>query len=109
MLPFGGQGSNQAIEDAGALGQILQDMKDPGELPKRLNLYEEIRLKRTSMVQIMSRVRVGREQEVCEELKSYANVGEHGLLLMLPGEDYFLTDAMTVPSTFAERIEHHFG
>ena len=73
MLPFGGQGSNQALEDAGALGYLLNDVNEERMVEKRIKLFETVRRKRASRVQILSKVRVGKEQEVREELLPYAD------------------------------------
>ncbi|KAL8677477.1 MAG: hypothetical protein Q9186_006093 [Xanthomendoza sp. 1 TL-2023] len=72
MLPFGGQGSNQAMEDAAALGHLLTNVTDPAAIEKRLWLFEKVRKNRATRVQILSKARVGREKEVEEELKAYA-------------------------------------
>jgi len=92
MLPFGGQGANQAIEDAGALGFLLQGVNDARDIPQRLKLFEQVRIKRASRTQLMSRVRVGKEKEMEQELKKYADP---------PGS--------AVPSSFAERNNHDLG
>ncbi|MFJ9416601.1 FAD-dependent monooxygenase [Streptomyces sp. NPDC101227] len=54
MLPFLGQGANQAIEDAVALAACLRDAA-PGDLPAALQRYESLRRPRTSLVQERSR------------------------------------------------------
>lgn len=74
MLPFGGQGSNQAIEDGGAIGVLLSNMNYENPLPQlseRLQLFERIRRNRASRVQILSTVRANREQLVEDQLKKY--------------------------------------
>ena len=81
MLPFGGQGSNQAVEDGGALGFLLRGVKDVAEVPSRLSLFDRVRRKRASRVQILSKARVGKEGEVQDELKLYAETDESGKLL----------------------------
>ena len=73
MLPFGGQGSNQALEDAGALGYLLSNVEKGDSLAKRLDLFDTVRRKRVSRVQILSKVRVGKEQDVQEELMQWAD------------------------------------
>jgi salicylate hydroxylase len=73
MLPFGGQGANQAIEDGGALGRLLQDVADAASLPARLALFEAVRRKRAARVQTLSKVRIGRERDVEAELRLYAD------------------------------------
>ena len=90
MLPFGGQGVNQAIEDAGALGCVLEGPLGPDELSARLKVFEDVRIKRASLIQTMSKVRAGKEKEVEQELQQYANPGS------------------TVPGTFGERTAHAF-
>ena len=72
MLPFGGQGSNQAIEDGGALGFLLKGLGDTSEISIRLKKFEEVRRKRAARVQLLSKTRVGREKDVEEQLKEYA-------------------------------------
>ena len=78
MLPFGGQGSNQAMEDGGALGFLLQGVEEMADIPKRLSLFDKVRRKRASRVQILSKVRIGKEEEVQQELKLHAETGESG-------------------------------
>lgn len=73
MLPFSGQGANQAIEDAGALRILFQNYVSPDEIPARLSLFESVRKFRVSRVQTMSSVRVGKEEEIQEELQKYAD------------------------------------
>ncbi len=73
MLPFGGQGSNQAIEDAGALGYLLNGIESANDIPKRVELFQIVRRKRASRVQILSKVRVNKELEVQQELLKYAD------------------------------------
>jgi salicylate hydroxylase len=73
MLPFGGQGANQAIEDAGALGALLSDMRSVDDLPKRLALFDKVRRLRASRVQILSTVRLGKEKEVEDEVKKFTD------------------------------------
>ena len=73
MLPFGGQGSNSAIEDGGALGFLLQGVDDPKLVPERLRMFQEARHARAARVQILSSVRAGKEKEVEEQLLPYAD------------------------------------
>lgn len=57
MLPFLAQGAAQAIEDAGALGEALQQTtgRDEGEASRALAAYGASRLERASRVQRESR------------------------------------------------------
>lgn len=73
MLPFGGQGSNCAMEDAGALGHLFRSVHDPAAIEPRLALFEQIRKNRASRIQIESKVRLGKEEEIVHELKKYAD------------------------------------
>ena len=73
MLPFSGQGSNQAIEDAGALGYLFQGVETTDALPERLRMFESVRKRRVARVQIMSKVRAGKERDIKEELERYAD------------------------------------
>lgn len=75
MLPFGGQGATQAIEDAGAISILFQDLASAKDLPARLALFEKVRTKRASRVQVVSKVTVGKEREVEEELEQYLEDG----------------------------------
>ncbi|KAI0186903.1 putative salicylate hydroxylase [Xylaria flabelliformis] len=90
MQPFGAQGANQAIEDAGALGILLRDVHNRTEVSSRLRVFEAVKRKRTAMIQILSSARIGREASVADRLREFAE----------PGAD--------VPKTFEERIEHAF-
>lgn len=56
MLPYFGQGANQAIEDGAVLARCLRDTT-PGTLPGALARYETIRRPHASRVQVMSRGR----------------------------------------------------
>ncbi|RDW82771.1 salicylate hydroxylase-3 [Coleophoma cylindrospora] len=53
MLPHQGQGGAQAIEDAVALGMVLSNC--PVEsIPARIKIWEELRIKRASVLQVFS-------------------------------------------------------
>ena len=71
MLPFGGQGANQAIEDAGALGVVLKGVNKTSDVSKRLKIFESVRRLRATRSQIMSKVPVNFESQVAEEVKQY--------------------------------------
>ncbi len=73
MLPFSGQGANSAMEDGGALGHLFRDIRDPAAVEERLPLFELVRKSRVSRIQILSSVRAGREKEVEQRLKEYAD------------------------------------
>jgi salicylate hydroxylase len=73
MLPFGGQGSNSAIEDSGTLGYFFNNVEDATVIPEKLRLFEKARQARAARVQILSSVRAGREKEVEEELRRFSD------------------------------------
>ncbi|CRG92676.1 salicylate hydroxylase, putative [Talaromyces islandicus] len=91
MLPFGGQGSNQAIEDGGALGMLLENVHDVSQIKARLDLFEKVRRRRASRVQILSTVRANRESLVEKQIQKYM---EKDVLL---------------PNSFAARVAHDAG
>ena len=79
MLPFSGQGATQAIEDAGAISILFQDLSSAKDIPARLALFEKVRTKRASRVQVVSKVTVGKEKEIEEELRQYLEDGVVGM------------------------------
>ena len=87
MLPFGGQGSNQALEDGGALGYLLTGVESPAGIPARLALFDEVRRRRASRVQTLSKVRMGKEKEVEQELQKYADTADSGMSAMPEPDD----------------------
>ena len=114
MLPFGGQGANQGIEDAAALGYFLKGIDDAAKIPQRMALFEKVRRKRASRTQIMSQVRVGREKEVQRELEEFADPPGSGtsclrLLNECAGNPMVDVEIVAVPSSFQERNNHDFG
>lgn len=73
MLPFNAQGAVSAMEDGGALGHLLQDIDDPALVPERLEVFQKARADRVARVQILSNVKLGREKEVEEQVRRYAD------------------------------------
>jgi salicylate hydroxylase len=84
MLPFGGQGAAQAMEDGAALGVLLKDQKET-ELETALRAFEAVRKNRTTRVQILSTVRPGREGEVSDKLEPYLDETAPQAPTSLPG------------------------
>lgn len=109
MLPFGGQGSNQAIEDGGSLGYIFTGVDDSAEIEKRLSLFERVRRNRASRVQILSKARAGREKEVEQELRHYADPPGSGMPQERRDIESRTDESKAVPTTFPERTGHDFG
>ncbi|KAK3937134.1 hypothetical protein QBC46DRAFT_268198 [Diplogelasinospora grovesii] len=56
MVPYQGQGVNQALEDAEGLGVLLKNVKDKDEIPGVLELWERARKPRASEIQLGSRL-----------------------------------------------------
>ncbi|PLB34866.1 FAD binding domain-containing protein [Aspergillus candidus] len=72
MLPFLAQGGAQGIEDAVALGVVLQGATTRDDIQKRLQIYQEVRMKRASIIQILSNMGADHSVSV-EDLKEYLN------------------------------------
>ncbi len=68
MLPHLGQGVNQAIEDAVALGVLLEERRSD-EVPAMLQAYESLRLPRTSLVQAEARQNGRRYDSLYESIE----------------------------------------
>lgn len=116
MLPLGAQGACQAIEDAGALHALLDSSITAADVPTRLVMYEMVRRLRASRTQTLSNVRLGREKDVYEKLRRYADPPGSGKRL-LPlavslSECIHQADSrcsLAVPTSFAERFAHDYG
>lgn len=122
MLPFGAQGSNMALEDAGALGELFRDVHSPALVPERLALFGRVRRLRASRVQILSRVRLGKEMEVQAQLRKFADPAGGGtvfdlFLFFSPPTSLAWPTSLKkknlriadVPRSFAERQIHDYG
>ncbi|KAL5440446.1 hypothetical protein PMIN06_009647 [Paraphaeosphaeria minitans] len=72
MLPFNAQGAVSAMEDGGALGYLFQNIEDAKLVPERLELFQRVRADRVARVQILSNVKLGREKQVEEQVRRYA-------------------------------------
>jgi salicylate hydroxylase len=77
MLPFSGQGACQAIEGAGLVGLMFQDA-DVASVPKKLKQFENMRSKRIALIQMLSRIRFGRESEAAYALIKHDQVNPKG-------------------------------
>lgn len=62
-----------AMEDAAALGYLFRSVHDPAMVQERLQLFGRVRKNRVSRLQIESKVRLGKEKEVEQELRKYAD------------------------------------
>jgi hypothetical protein len=90
MLPFGGQGAAQAMEDGAALGVLLKDHKHTN-LETALRAFEEVRKNRTARVQTLSTVRPGLEAKVADKIGPYLD-----------------ESAPKAPTSLPERVVHDF-
>lgn len=59
------------MEDAAALGIVLQGVSSPAEIERRLELYQNIRRNRASAIQILSNVGSDQCHLVYEDLKQF--------------------------------------
>ncbi|KAL4960116.1 putative salicylate hydroxylase [Aspergillus stella-maris] len=94
MLPHQGQGGAMAIEDAAALGEVLTDLPtDPSkaEIINRLRLFEKIRLRRVSAMQILS------------------NAGQDQSFRIRERAQEYMPEGVAVPTNNKEFWEHNFG
>ncbi|KAL4999804.1 hypothetical protein BDV10DRAFT_200475 [Aspergillus recurvatus] len=94
MLPHQGQGGAQAIEDGAALGEIFAGIEDPptkDEIQNRLRIFEKVRLRRVSAMQILSDAGQDRVFEVRERAQQY------------------MPEGVKVPSNQQEFWDHNFG
>lgn len=56
VVPYQGQGANQALEDVDGLDVILGDVFDRDDMYRRLQVWDSIRRPRASEIQLGSRV-----------------------------------------------------
>jgi salicylate hydroxylase len=93
MLPFGGQGAAQAMEDGAALGCLVRDIgrTDDAKLERALANFEAVRMNRATRVQILSSVRAGLESQAADRLAPYLDA-----------------TAPKAPTSMAERAMHDF-
>lgn len=66
-----GQGSNLAIEDAGALQLLFKSVKAKTDIPALLEKFEQVRCRRAAAVQTLSRIPRGREYHARDVLKQW--------------------------------------
>ncbi|OAG06148.1 putative salicylate hydroxylase [Paraphaeosphaeria sporulosa] len=92
MLPFNAQGAVSAMEDGGALGYLFQNIDNPRSVPERLELFQRVRADRVARVQILSNVKLGREKEVEEQVRRYAD-----------------PRGSSVPTNMVEHVAHDYG
>lgn len=93
MLPHHGQGGAQAIEDAGALSEIFAQLPanpELGEIHRRLRVFETVRVKRASALQILSNAGMDEAWKIRERAQQY------------------MPEGVPVPTSPLELMEHNF-
>ncbi|KAJ4247096.1 hypothetical protein NW762_013234 [Fusarium torreyae] len=71
MLPHQGQGANQAIEDAGALGIMLSNLQSQEDIFRRLELVQKLRRNRAAAMQIFSNVGQDQSDRIANEVAPF--------------------------------------
>ena len=66
-----GQGAAQAIEDAAALGALLDAQTTPEQVTERLRVYHDVRYDHSVTVMFMSRVMDTLRESVMDDLKQF--------------------------------------
>lgn len=68
-----GQGGNQAIEDAGALAMLLSELQSLEDVPRRLELVQNIRRDRAGAMQIFSNAAQDEAHRVEKDAMAYVH------------------------------------
>ncbi|KZL68492.1 salicylate protein [Colletotrichum incanum] len=71
MPPLRAQGAAMAIEDAAALGVLLSNLDSKEEISARLDMFNELRLKRVAATQILSSEHEWKPTRLSEEQRGY--------------------------------------
>jgi salicylate hydroxylase len=71
MLPTHGQGASMAMEDAAALGVLLESVSSADEVIEQLKSFDKLRLPRVRAAQVMSNKMMGPPDKLIEEVKQY--------------------------------------
>ncbi|KAJ5028981.1 hypothetical protein J3E73DRAFT_388494 [Bipolaris maydis] len=71
MLPHQGQGANQGIEDAGALGVFLSRISSLSDIPARLQQVQDARRNRAAAMQIFSNAGQDNSEQIEAEARTY--------------------------------------
>ncbi|RPB23406.1 FAD/NAD(P)-binding domain-containing protein [Terfezia boudieri ATCC MYA-4762] len=73
MLPHQGQAGAQALEDGAALAVMLSQLHSSDEIPRRLELFEKVRINRASALQIFSNVGQDQGERMQKDAQPYVN------------------------------------
>ena len=71
MLPMLAQGGSVSIEDGAALEVLFAGVRDASEIPRRLKVYQNVRLPRDAVVQILSNADLGLHHAVADQVHKY--------------------------------------
>ena len=72
MLPTHAQGGSQSLEDAATLEVLFENVSDPSTIQERLQLFDQLRVKRFGTAQVLSNLfGTGKDAEATEEVKKY--------------------------------------
>ena len=66
-----GQGGGMAVEDAAALGVLFSDLLSKEEISARLDLFQQLRLERVSVMQIFSSVGQDEHMKIADKVRPY--------------------------------------
>ncbi|KAH8689105.1 hypothetical protein BGW36DRAFT_352497 [Talaromyces proteolyticus] len=72
MLPQQAQGASQGIEDAGALGIFLSNIQSLEDIPRHLELVQNIRRDRTAAIQLFSNFSPDEPEKMDKQAELYA-------------------------------------
>lgn len=60
MVPYQGQGANQALEDVDGLDELFGPIPDVGKIPELLQMWDSVRRPRVTAIQRLSRESLGK-------------------------------------------------
>jgi salicylate hydroxylase len=66
-----GQGGGQAIEDGAAIGALLSNITTLEDLPKRLQMFQDVRRSRASAIQIFSNAGQDEAAKIIKDAQPY--------------------------------------
>ncbi len=88
-LPFNGQGGNQALEDCAVLLRLFSDVpsRDPDVIDRKIKLFDMVRWRRASRIQVTSGVPGESVRGLEEKLKEFVEDD-----LVVEGEEYAMAE-----------------
>ena len=114
MLPFSGQGANQGLEGSGILGEMFRGI-DADSVPERVAEFERMRIKRITMLKLLSRIRFGKENNAAYSSIKHERLDPKGMLMYLRMGVVVIsvgvrivTYCPDIPQTFHERLQYEW-